>query len=318
LELAPALRRRAEVRALLYAVATAQEALGSLTQEERDAGRAAYLAAVAAGRRRNAALEELLEGAEREGIALVLLKGACLAVTHYGDVGARPMVDVDLLCSPVELPVAAALLRRLGYVPLPRASLTPQPHDRAFGRDGLWLELHFALWHELGLPSSGQAVLARARRVSVGRALALAPSPVDHLLVVLVHAATHGFGAQPLWLVDALLLFWPLDTRQWAALWDSALEHRAVVATLSALEQVEAALPSAAPLLRRLPPPPWARERASARRAALRRLGPWLRTGDGRLGSTRSRVGRALLWEDRAALTRWTLTKVKTMLASLG
>lgn len=49
------------------------------------------------------------------GIPLVPLKGVCLGPVIYGDLGLRPMSDMDLLCREQDAASAAGLLETLGY-----------------------------------------------------------------------------------------------------------------------------------------------------------------------------------------------------------
>ena len=62
---------------------------------ERRRGARRYFAALAFNLARLQRLERVLAAARAAGLRLMPLKGALLARTHYGDPGARPMVDVD-------------------------------------------------------------------------------------------------------------------------------------------------------------------------------------------------------------------------------
>jgi hypothetical protein len=68
---------------------------------------------------RNAMLARKLEGVlrafEEQGIACAPLRGLELAERLYGDIGARPLGDLDLLVRKGNLPGVAAILRGLGY-----------------------------------------------------------------------------------------------------------------------------------------------------------------------------------------------------------
>lgn len=85
-----------------------------------------YAKAWAANARTLARLGELLAAFEREGIRVILLKGAHLAFLAYRDIGMRPMVDVDILLREDDLPAAERLLAGSGYAP--RAHV-PQAYD---------------------------------------------------------------------------------------------------------------------------------------------------------------------------------------------
>ena len=77
------LRRRPELIALRQAVALADGATGST-------GRVGYLGALALNLARLDRLEAFLAAGHAAGLRLMPVKGALLALTHYGDPGARP------------------------------------------------------------------------------------------------------------------------------------------------------------------------------------------------------------------------------------
>ena len=91
-----------------------------------------------------AALAEVLTALRSAGIAVTILKGACLADGVYGDASLRPMGDVDLLVHPADVGRTAALLQSLGY----ESSLESLPpghhHLPAFVKAGaIPIELHW-------------------------------------------------------------------------------------------------------------------------------------------------------------------------------
>jgi hypothetical protein len=71
-------------------------------------------------------LERVLQALGAEGIPAVLLKGAALASTVYGDPALRPMADLDLLVRQADAPRALQALSTLGYH---RARGEPHPGD---------------------------------------------------------------------------------------------------------------------------------------------------------------------------------------------
>jgi hypothetical protein len=294
------LRRRPELMALRYAVAAADG-------ETRAPGRASYLGALTFNLPRLQKLEALLAAADGAGLRLVPIKGGLLAVTHYGDPGARPMVDIDLICAPGELERAAELGRALGMErqdPEAFRRARKATHDIKLIGGGVTIELHHRLWHELRIASDVEPLLARARRVPFGAATAWAPDEADHLYVVCVHAAAHGFVANPLWMTDAALLLAGAETALMPRVQARATASHARVALAAARDQLRLALPwldvdgeagvATAPL----------------RRAIVRRLTPWLQRGETELGLWPSRVVRPLLFDRPRDLGSWALEKL--------
>ena len=85
--------QRAEWLALRYAVAADGGGLGALPAAAAARLRAAYAAVLAANLSRYARLDAILDAARAERLPLVVLKGAALGRTLYGDPGVRAMVD---------------------------------------------------------------------------------------------------------------------------------------------------------------------------------------------------------------------------------
>ena len=297
-ELPGPLRARPEVAALRAAILLADGGDGG-------PGRGRYLAALAFNLARLQRLDTVLAAARAAGLKLVVVKGALLARTHYGDPGARPMVDVDLLCAPDEIDRAVELCRDLGmtrYDPEPFRRARAATHDVKLADGGVTIELHHRLWHELRIARAVEPVIARAVEVPFGDATAWAPDEADHLYVVCVHAATHGFAGNALWMTDAALLVAGARAPLWPRVAAIAEAANARVALAVARDQLRAAMPwldvdgvaGAAPL----------------RRALVRRMTPWLQRGEGELGPWASRLVRPLLFDRARDLGGWALEKL--------
>jgi hypothetical protein len=295
--LPPALRRRPELVALRHAVA--------LADGDEGGGRGPYLAALAFNLARLQRLERLLAAARAAGVRLMPIKGALLSRTHYGDPGARPMVDVDLVCAPAELPRTIELALALGMTrhdPETFRSERDAVHDVKLADGGVTIELHHRLWHELRIARDVEPLLARATEVPFGETTAWAPDEAAHLYIVLVHAATHGFTGNPMWMTDAALLVAGASEPLWPRVQALADAARARVALAAARDQLRLAMPW-------LPLDGDARA-APLRRAILRQLAPWLQRGESELGVWPSRVVRPLLFDRTRDLGSWALEKL--------
>lgn len=127
-------------------------------------------------------------------IPVALLKGVALARGMYGDAGARPMVDIDLLVPPQEIGRGEELLRRLGY-----QICVSRRHEREARRwlhhlpeyrhpqHGDVIELH----HGLVPPSAKVSVESAAlwgdvRPITAGAGVFVL-SPADQFLHVMLH-----------------------------------------------------------------------------------------------------------------------------------
>lgn len=62
-----------------------------------------------------AELNEMVKTFHDMGVRVIVLKGMALAKTVYGDIGLRPMGDIDLLVKKEDLPHAEKIMTKLGY-----------------------------------------------------------------------------------------------------------------------------------------------------------------------------------------------------------
>ena len=214
------------------------------------------------------------------------------------------MVDVDLVCAPDQIERAVELGRDLGmqrYDPEAFRGARGATHDVKLADGALTVELHHRLWHELRIARDVEPLLARARAIDYGPTTVWAPDDADHLYVVLVHAATHGFLGNPLWMTDAALLLAGAREPLWPRVQALADAANARVALAVARDQLRLTMPwldvgdaGAAPL----------------RRALLRRMAPWLQRGESELGVWPSRLVRPLLFDRPRDLGSWALEKL--------
>jgi hypothetical protein len=129
------------------------------------------------------------------------------------------------------------------------------------------------------------------------------PALADHLYLVLVHAALHGFAGNPLWLTDAALLAQSADRDTWDEVRGLAERGAGRIALQAALDQLAlcgfgAGLPDQVAV-------------APLRRWVMRRASGWLLRGEGDLGTWPSRVVRPLLFEHPVPFLRWSLAKLR-------
>lgn len=61
------------------------------------------------------ALDPILAALQTANIPVIVLKGAALAYPYYSDVALRPMIDIDLMVTGIELQRATCCLQNLGY-----------------------------------------------------------------------------------------------------------------------------------------------------------------------------------------------------------
>lgn len=175
-------------------------------------------------------------------IPTLVLKGAALAVLHYGSLGARPMEDVDLLVPRPRIHDAMRVLREAGFAPG-----TPSPEERIAIRHaelfqdgaGRGVDLHwYALWQQ---PFDDDDFWQGAVSMPLGGETVLALNPVDQIL----HACVHGAGWNPVspirWVADAMIVLRSAETVDWSRLIDRAVARRLIVPVRSGSVQSRAA-----------------------------------------------------------------------------
>jgi hypothetical protein len=131
------------------------------------------------------------------GIEPVLLKGASIASWLYPDVP-RAYGDVDLLIDPDRGEDAAAVLRTLGFDPVPY-EVSPHAHPWVRVSDGAQIDLHWALF---GPKASPQRCWNELRGWTEPTDLASVPvltlNPAARVLQVVLHASQHVDAQKPL------------------------------------------------------------------------------------------------------------------------
>jgi len=165
--------------------------------------RDAYLASAARNVRLFHELGKILRALQAASIAVIPLKGACLAEAVYGNVALRPMADVDLLVKSGDVAGALDVLRVLGYAP--EAPLDPVAeqtinHGVPMIRPGaVRVDLHWTVLtprYHGGFGSEDLELLwSRAEPATIGGVPVLMCSPTDLLLHLCLHVSVgHRFG----------------------------------------------------------------------------------------------------------------------------
>jgi hypothetical protein len=148
------------------------------------------------------ALHGVVETLDREGIRVLLLKGAALATTVYGSFLKRPMGDFDILVAPADAERAWQLMRGAGWtLELEGGEQFYESHHHLpalVDPKGLKLvlEIHRAMLHPAGPFVLDEAELWReARPIRLGSTQAWVPSDRHQLLHLSVHFAwSNMFG----------------------------------------------------------------------------------------------------------------------------
>ena len=278
--------RRADaerVAPLLYAVVRSLPVPGIVLERLR--------AAWVSGRRQHLVgaeqLSEVLSAFEREGLAVLALKGPVLGETLYRDPGLRSFTDLDLLIHAADVPRAVSLLATLDYRDQdPEHSLAYKlawRHSASFAGAGsrgdrLPVDLHWGLLESPGIapapPIDLEEIWERAVKVEGWDRSARGLCPEDLLIYLAAHWAVHHAFSGFLWGLDlALLLRRCGDALDWEGVAERGKRWGVRGALYHALQEIQAGFAAG-------PPPGFL---AGLRPRGLRpRLLEWLRhrTGD--------------------------------------
>ncbi|HEU4989688.1 MAG TPA: nucleotidyltransferase family protein [Gemmatimonadaceae bacterium] len=147
-----------------------------------------------------AELRRIIDELRGLGVDAMTYKGSVMAWDAYGDLGARPFVDLDLLVRPADADRALAVLDAAGYA---RVVHDTPARDAWFRRvdgdyqlvhrdSGLLVELHVrAMSRRFGPGLETDALWRRRRAVAVAGTELAAPADDDALFLHLVHGAKH-------------------------------------------------------------------------------------------------------------------------------
>ena len=90
-------------------------------------------------------LSKILERCDEASVPVLVLKGPSVLAEVYGDIGLRPMADLDVLCRPGDLLILRDIVTALGFSPAGPPYLHTVPFYNV--TQEVLLELHFDVYH---------------------------------------------------------------------------------------------------------------------------------------------------------------------------
>lgn len=160
------------------------------------------------------------------GVTTITHKGLALVHTVYGDLGWRPMADIDVLVRPADVAAARRALEQAGYR-THHGAVEDAQSFRSFlmlVRESTVIDLHWHLAHYTRFDGIVQVdhegVWRRARRFTAGDTEALTLSPEDTLLHLALHLTLGSEFGRLIWFTDIEAL-----VRRHALDWDRVLDE---------------------------------------------------------------------------------------------
>lgn len=154
------------------------------------------------------------------GVRTLTLKGPAASLQLYGDAYARGYGDLDLLVHPRDMTSAAAVMKSLGWEPMPVYRTRPEVrwastvHHIPFEKVGrpFPVEVHERLWkvEESRRELSFDDLYDRSVPVAHEDREYLTLSPVDHAVFQFMHGSSHAWCLLR-WIVDAATLLQDAD-----------------------------------------------------------------------------------------------------------
>lgn len=249
-------------------------------------------------------------------IKAMVVKGVPLAIEAYRDIGARPMSDGDIVVPRASARRAVETLVDAGFRPgvtpltgamvagspaTARWTVGPRPlpafdeayfgvrHAHGFdSSDGFAVDLHWAVFQGGCDRGADDAVWSRAHSIDLRGEPALAPSPEDHLLLLLAHGARWNPIPPIRWVADAVVLL-RSTTPSWPTLIEESRRRGLVLPAREMLDWIETRFSVGVPrevlaALRSEPVGP-----AESRAWSLRVAPPGIRSGIEELAYLRAR-----------------------------
>lgn len=204
-------------------------------------------------------LEQIVGTLADAAVPVLLLKGAALVETAYGNAALRPMLDLDLLVPAAQVGAAESALTGLGYrmmAPDPWPGFTWRhryalEYSRSPARGpSFYVGLHIQL---LDLPLYECIPIsdwfARAQPADSAGSWARIPAPEDHLVYLCAHRVLqHAHEPGLLRFLDMMLLIrWAGSALDWAKVADRAVAWRLVIPLQRVLAGLEEIWPGSVP-----------------------------------------------------------------------
>jgi hypothetical protein len=208
-------------------------------------------------------LGSFLTRLEDAGIRTMVIKGVPLALRYYGDLGTRPMNDVDVLVPTERMTDALQLLEGDGWQSHRDGRRPPErltagfslitDHSRiATAPDGFYVDLHWHLREQFVVPgeetTSSDDFWAAAEPIDVAGVATRTLCATDLLLHAIVHGLVSQRDARARWAADAMVVIETREAVDWDRLIQQAERRRLVLMVRAALHYLVESLRTPVPV----------------------------------------------------------------------
>jgi Uncharacterised nucleotidyltransferase len=192
----------------------------------------------------------LLGALEAAGVATMLLRGAAMVGAYHGDVGLRPMNDLDMLVPPSQLERSRRIAAARGWWPV--AVLMPLERWEAAAvlrnRQGRVVRLHWQPSRNMSLPDvARERFWERSAKVAVQHTATRVPSPADHLVQACIDGARANSGSTLRWITDVTVLLDAAPELDWDVVCSEARRHHVSLLVAEALRYLVEGLDAKVP-----------------------------------------------------------------------
>ncbi len=245
---------------------------------------------------------EVFSALTAAGIPIIMLKGATLADTVYGDPALRHSRDIDLLLGEADPSRVLNLLSTVGFT-LPKEKIMPKWQDIYLEHgSGLPLALHRHFFHIPLYNGCTADLWARSQMQVIADVPVRTLSPADALLHICGHASYSPSRVSLRWVCDAWLLIDQHPNLDWNVLFDCAVRSHLALPLSVMLgylaEELQAPIPTI--FLSRL-------QAAATQADTLEREAALSGARSGARGGFKNLLRRTSDWRMRAFVLRWML-----------
>ena len=195
-------------------------------------------------------LAPLLVRLQRAGIPAMVIKGVPLALRFYGDLGSRPMNDVDVLVPTDRMADTLRLLDSDGWRPhrdtrgrseqLTAGFSLISEHSRIVtAPDGFYVDLHWHLREQFVVPgqemTSSDAFWRASEPIDIMGVATRTPCASDLLVHAIVHGLVSQHDARARWVADSLAVIRHPGAVDWERIIQQATQRRLVLILRAAL-----------------------------------------------------------------------------------